>query len=64
MKSGTRKLEQAELLSACEEQGFTVQRTRKGYRVMKRGGQGMAHLHLTPSDHRAYSRATFLAATT
>jgi hypothetical protein len=54
MKSSRRKLEQADLLSACEQQGYTVQRTRKGYRVFMPGGQGMAHLHMTPSDHRAY----------
>lgn len=54
MKSGTRRLEQADLVSVCEEQGFTVQPTRKGWRVLGREGKGIAHLHKTPSDCRAF----------
>lgn len=54
MKQHSRDTDQADLVNRAEQQGFTVETTRKGWRVLAPGGQGMAHLHRTPGDHRAF----------
>jgi hypothetical protein len=49
----TKKRAPLELLARCEAAGCTVTPTRKGWQVKAPGGKGIAHVHLTPSDHRA-----------
>lgn len=48
-----RRNEAAELVALAEEQGYRVQPTRKGWRVLAPDGKGSTCLHKTPSDHRS-----------
>jgi hypothetical protein len=57
MKPHSRDIDQSDLVNRAEEQGFKVETTRKGWRVLARDGKGMAHLHRTPGDHRAFKNS-------
>jgi hypothetical protein len=47
-----------EIVESARQQGFGVKRTRSGWRIMAPDGKGLAHLHLTPSDHRNIKNTT------
>jgi hypothetical protein len=51
--SKARKDRTTQLLALAEQQGYRVQPTKKGYRVLAPGGAGSVCLHRTPSDSRA-----------
>lgn len=45
------------LVKECEAQGYRVKRTRAGWRVLSKDGQGSVVVHQTPSEYRGVRNA-------
>lgn len=46
-----------ELIKAAEDAGWTLERTKKGYRMKHPNGKDAVGFHGTPSDNRALKNA-------